>query len=54
MAVVAAKDFVNSEFPLVRSRKGPGALETAYAAVNTLYRTEPLFSVTSVGTARVT
>jgi hypothetical protein len=47
MFAVAAKDFVDSEFPREHRVKIPGALETAYAAVDALYRNEPLFSVTS-------
>jgi hypothetical protein len=43
MFAVAAKDFVDSEFPREHRVKIPGALETAYAAVDALYRNEPLF-----------
>ena len=47
MRAVRAKDFVDSEFPLVCQRQIPPALKAAYEAVDELYQSEPLFDVES-------
>ncbi len=47
MRTVRAKDFVESEFPVQHQVFVPPALTTAYNAVLSLYKTEPLFDVLS-------
>lgn len=47
MRAVRAKDFVESEFPVHHQVLIPPALTTAYKAVSSLYKNEPLFDVLS-------
>ena len=47
MQAVRAKDFVESEFPPKYQRLIPPALAAAYDAVDSLFKTEPMFDVVS-------
>src|SRR5262245_20804801 len=47
MGIASAQHFVDSEFPLSLRAKIPSALKLAYAAVETLYDSEPIFQVVS-------
>lgn len=47
MQPVSAKHFVDLEFPAAHRALVPSALQTAYAAVDALYKQDPLFGVRS-------